>query len=72
MVLEPAPEGGWIVRSPIIPELVTEVDDILDLEETVKDAVAAAKEFFQDLGKRFPNANKRRQTVGIILGAFLG
>ena len=44
MVLEPAPEGGWIVRSPIIPELVTEVDDILDLEETVKDAVAAAKE----------------------------
>ena len=60
MVLEPAPEGGWIVRSPIIPELVTEVDDILDLEETVKDAVAAAKELFQDLGKRFPNANMRR------------
>ena len=54
LVLEPAAEGGWIVRSPIIPELITEVEDILDLEETVKDAVAAVKELYQDIGKRFP------------------
>ncbi|MBM3294883.1 MAG: type II toxin-antitoxin system HicB family antitoxin [Candidatus Aminicenantes bacterium] len=54
LVLEPASEGGWIVRSPIIPELITEIDDIVDLEETVKDAVEAAKELYEDLGKRFP------------------
>ena len=50
LILEPAKEGGWIVRSPIIPELITEIDHISELEDQVKDAVEAAKEFYEDMG----------------------
>lgn len=54
LVLEPAGEGGWIIRSPIIPELITEIDHISELEEKVKDAVEATRELYEDLGKSFP------------------
>jgi antitoxin HicB len=50
-VLEPAEEGGWVVRSPIIPELITEIDHLGEIDEKIKDAVAAAKELYEDMGK---------------------
>jgi antitoxin HicB len=49
-ILEPAKEGGWTVRSPIIPELITEIDHISELEDEVKDA---AKELYEDMRRPF-------------------
>ena len=54
LILEPAKEGGWTVRSPIISELITEIDHISELEDQVKDAVETAKELYEDMGRLFP------------------
>ena len=56
LLLEPAAEGGWVVRSPIIPELITEIDHLDEIDDKIKDAVAAAKELYDDMGKDFPIA----------------
>ena len=55
LVLEPQKEGGWTVTSPILPELVTEVDDLKQLDEIVRDAVNAVVELYEDTGKEFPS-----------------
>lgn len=54
LVLEPAAEGGWVVRSPIIPELITEIDNLEEMDIKIKDAVVAVKELYEDMGKDFP------------------
>jgi antitoxin HicB len=54
LVLQPAAEGGWVVISPIIPELITEIDRIEDLEKNVSDAIEAVKELYDDMKKPFP------------------
>jgi antitoxin HicB len=49
LVLEPQKEGGWTVTSPVLPELVTEVDDLKQLnEEVVRDAINAVVELYED------------------------
>ena len=58
LVLEPQKEGGWTITSPLVPELVTEIDELDDLHSCVHDAVAAVIELYQDTGKQFP-ANLR-------------
>ncbi len=55
LVLEPQKEGGWTVTSPILPELITEVDDLKQLPEAVEDAVRAVLELYDDIGKEFPS-----------------
>ena len=54
LVLEPQKEGGWTITSPLVPELVTEIDEIADLNTRVQDALEAVIELYQDLGKKFP------------------
>jgi antitoxin HicB len=54
LVLEPQKEGGWTVTSPLLPELVTEVDDLGQLDEVVRDAVNEVMELYEDTGKEFP------------------
>ncbi|MEK6546250.1 MAG: type II toxin-antitoxin system HicB family antitoxin [Nitrospinota bacterium] len=54
LVLEPQKEGGWTITSPILPELITEVDDIKQLDEVVRDAISAVVELYEDIGKEFP------------------
>jgi len=54
LVLEPQKEGGWTVTSPVLPELVTEVDDLKQLGEVVRDAINAVVELYEDTGKEFP------------------
>ena len=54
LVLEPQKEGGWTVTSPVLPELITEVDDIQQLDEIVRDAMKAVLELYEDTGKEFP------------------
>lgn len=52
--MEPQKEGGWTITSPILPELITEVDDIKQLDEVVRDAISAVVELYEDIGKEFP------------------
>ena len=66
LVLEPQKEGGWTVTSPILPELVTEVDDLKQLNEIVRDAIIAVMELYEDTGKEFPSgliANDKKSPV---------
>ena len=58
LVLEPQKEGGWTITSPLVPELVTEIDDLDDLSKCVHDALSAVIELYEDMGKEFP-ANLR-------------
>jgi len=54
LVLEPQKEGGWTITSPMVPELVTEIDELNDLNLCVHDALTAVIELYQDMGKQFP------------------
>ena len=54
LVLEPQKDGGWTVTSPVLPELITEVDDLKNLQAKVSDAIAAVIELYDDMGKPFP------------------
>jgi len=59
LVLRPQPEGGYTVTSPVLPELVTEGDTPEEIMENVRDALQAALETYEDLGKPLP-ANLRQ------------
>jgi antitoxin HicB len=54
LVLEPQPEGGYTVTSPLLPELVTEGDSLDEALANVNDALAAVIEAYQDLGRSLP------------------
>lgn len=54
LVLTVDPSGGYIVTSPVLPELVTEGDTIEDALEHVRDALKAVREIYQDEGRPFP------------------
>ena len=54
LVLEPQPEGGYTVTSPLFPELVTEGDTIDEALVNVKDALLAVIEAYEDLGRPLP------------------
>ena len=54
LVLDPQKEGGWTITSPLVPELVTEIDELDDLNSCVHDALAAVIELYQDMEKQFP------------------
>ena len=54
LVLTRQPEGGYIVTSPALPELVTEGDTIDEALLHVQDAVQAVVELYEDLCKPFP------------------
>jgi antitoxin HicB len=55
LILEPQPEGGFTVISPLLPELVTEGDTVEDALENVRDALAAVIEAFQETGRSIPS-----------------
>ena len=55
LLLESQEEGGWTITSPLLPELITEVDDLDALDVCVKDALAAVVELYEDMGKDFPS-----------------
>lgn len=62
LILEPQPEGGYTVTSPLLPELVTEGATVEEALENVKDALAAAIEIYEDTGRELPACI--RQTEG--------
>jgi antitoxin HicB len=55
LVLQPQPEGGYTVTSPLLPELLTEGDTVEEALENVKDALAAVVEIYHDLGRTLPS-----------------
>jgi antitoxin HicB len=55
LVLDPQPEGGYVVTCPLLPELITEGDDIQDALQNANDALAAIIEAFQDLNQPLPS-----------------
>ena len=54
IVLESDPEGGYAIRSPMFPELISEADTLEEAIEHAKDAVLAVIELYEDLGKQLP------------------
>ena len=54
LILEPQPEGGYTVTSPLLPELITEGDSLDEAFANVKDALVAVIEAYQDLGRALP------------------
>ena len=56
LVLDPQPEGGYTVTSPLLPELVTEGDTIAEALANAEDAFAAVVEIYEDRGRSLPSS----------------
>ncbi len=56
LVLEPQPEGGYTVTSPLLPELITEGDSMAETLANVEDAFSAVVEIYQDRGCPLPSS----------------
>ena len=59
LVLTAQPEGGYMVTSPVLPELATEGDTVQEAVDNVRDAIEAVIEIYEDLKKPLP-ANLRQ------------
>ena len=55
LVLEPQPEGGYTVTSPLLPELITEGDTLAEALANAEDAFAAVAEIYEDQGRPLPS-----------------
>jgi len=56
LALEPQPEGGYTVTSPLLPELITEGDTMAEALANVEDAFGAVVEIYQDRGRPLPSS----------------
>lgn len=54
LVLDPQPEGGYTITCPLLPELITEADDISQVYPHVADALAAVIELYEDMKRPLP------------------
>ena len=54
LLLTPQPEGGYVVTSPVLPELITEGDTADEAVRNVADALVAVRELYEDLGRALP------------------
>lgn len=55
LVLDPQPEGGYVVTCPLLPELITEGENVQDALQNANDALAAIVEAFQDMKQPLPS-----------------
>lgn len=56
LLLDPQPEGGYVVTSPVLPELIAEGDTVQEALTNAQDALAAVIEAYEDLGRPLPAA----------------
>ncbi len=56
LVLEPQPEGGYVVTCPLLPELITEGEAIQAALQNANDALAAIVDGFKRMNKPLPSA----------------
>ncbi|MCY4558587.1 MAG: type II toxin-antitoxin system HicB family antitoxin [Chloroflexi bacterium] len=54
LVLDPQPEGGYTVTSPLLPELITEGDTIAECLTNAEDAFAVVMGVYEDEGRALP------------------
>lgn len=54
LLLEPQPEGGYTVTSPLLPELITEGDTLSEAMINAEDAFAVVLEIYEDEGRPLP------------------
>ncbi len=66
LVLSPDPSGGFTVTSPDLPELLTEGSTAADALANVRDALAAVREIYTDLGRRLPPSLTPEPNTGAI------
>ena len=59
LVLDPQPEGGYIVTCPLLPELITEGDTAQEALGNIPDALEALLDAYQHLGKTVPAVLKQ-------------
>ncbi len=56
LLLTPQPEGGYTITSPLLPEMVTEGDNVEEALANVADALRATIELYSDLGRALPGS----------------
>lgn len=66
LILTPEPEGGYIVTSPDLPELVTAGATVDEALENVRDALAAVLELYEDLGRPLPDLTRFSGSEAIV------
>ena len=54
LILDPQPEGGYTVTSPLLPELITEGNTIAECLANAEDAFAVVLEIYEDEGRPLP------------------
>ena len=54
LLLEPQPEGGYTVTSPLLPELITEGDTVAECLANAEDAFSAVEEIYEYRGRPLP------------------
>ena len=64
LILDPQPEGGYTVTSPLLPELITEGDTIAECLVNVEDAFAVVVEIYEDRGRPLPAGIYADETNG--------
>lgn len=68
LILEPQPEGGYTVTSPLLPELITEGETISECLVNMEDAFAVVLEIYEDEGRALPpgiNVDDSRGAVSV-------
>ena len=56
LLFSPQPEGGFLVTSPALPELVTEGDTLDEAFANARDALSAVLELYADEGRSLPGS----------------
>ena len=54
LVLEPQPEGGYTVTSPLLPELITEGDTVAECLANAEDAFSAVVDLYEYIKRPLP------------------
>ncbi len=55
LVLEPQPEGGYVVTCPLLPELITEGETVQEALANANDALSAIVEALKELNRPLPS-----------------
>ena len=55
LLFTPQPEGGYVVTSPLLPELLTEGDNLDEANANVRDALEAVMEMYAEQGRPLPS-----------------
>ena len=56
LLLEPQPEGGYTVTSPLLPELITEGDTVAECLVHAEEAFAVVAGIYEDYDRPLPSS----------------